>query len=526
MRTATLFNFLVESTLIGSILIILLLLARPVCRGRVGSRALWMAWLIIALRLLVPLALPNPAMNALKPTLSQDAGIRPMADQVRTRVEDTALDLYWKTFGFDTSRTPIHAFVWKLVYATGNGRFSYLAMIVYAVGVCLSAGWMVLVNLWLYRNLSRCRVGALSKAQQEDYERMCKGRGLRPRAVWRVRGRPSGCCFGLFRPCIAVPEDTPEELLPAMLLHETCHAQSGEAWRGLLRDICCAVHWFNPLVWLAARASRVDGELACDQRAVAPMNEEERRNYARLLISASDISRLSPPSAALCSCMTMRGYHWKERIRRVLHYTPPRAGAVVAFAAACALAAVGMFATAEQPSTANLPTLLSDRLRVAGGSIDAAEEAENYARAFLALDGVAAEADDRPAYISKDQTGWRVILNAAGSVEAYEIGFTDSGALTGYVNNTLDTAYLHPLAVPITNDTEAGQEWCAFLNEFIQRNLPDLWEEYEAMTIVGSGRLDGEQFVVIDLVDGEYKTVWSAMVQVAPLGRIMSLTRP
>ena len=97
MRTATLFNFLVESTLIGSVMILVLLALRPLVRRCTGSRLMMVAWVLVALRLLLPLALPNPAMNALKPTLSQDAGIRPMADQVRTRVEDAARSLYWKS---------------------------------------------------------------------------------------------------------------------------------------------------------------------------------------------------------------------------------------------------------------------------------------------------------------------------------------------------------------------------------------------------------------------------------------------
>ena len=99
MRTATVFNFLVEATLIGSALMLVMLLARPFLRRRLGSRALFLAWVLVVLRLAAPLALPNPAMNWLRPTLSQDAGIRPMADQVRVRMEDAAFDLYWKLPG-------------------------------------------------------------------------------------------------------------------------------------------------------------------------------------------------------------------------------------------------------------------------------------------------------------------------------------------------------------------------------------------------------------------------------------------
>ena len=163
MRTATLFNFLVEATLIGSVLILALLALRPLMRRGVGSRLLMVAWALVALRLLLPLALPNPAMNALKPTLSQDAGIRPMADQVRTRVEDAACSLYWKSGG-----TSSGTLLRRVAGAAGNGRLSRAALIVYGTGFLLTDLWMILRSAWYLRRM-----------KQEDYARLCAARGLR-----------------------------------------------------------------------------------------------------------------------------------------------------------------------------------------------------------------------------------------------------------------------------------------------------------------------------------------------------------
>jgi len=86
------FNFLLEATLVGSLLIILGLIIRRFFRGRLGSRAIYIAWLLVALRLLLPVALPNPMMNEFRPTLSTDLGARPIADQVRVRVQDGLSD--------------------------------------------------------------------------------------------------------------------------------------------------------------------------------------------------------------------------------------------------------------------------------------------------------------------------------------------------------------------------------------------------------------------------------------------------
>ena len=70
MRSVTFYNFLLEATLTGSILILLLLLARVTIGKRISRLAVYAAWLLVAVRLLLPFSFPNPLMNELRPRLS------------------------------------------------------------------------------------------------------------------------------------------------------------------------------------------------------------------------------------------------------------------------------------------------------------------------------------------------------------------------------------------------------------------------------------------------------------------------
>lgn len=92
MRAATVFNFLIEAALTGSVMMMVLMIVRRFLRGRLGSGLLCAVWVMIALRLLVPIALPNPLMNELRPAWSDNVGVRPIADQVRVRVNDVMYD--------------------------------------------------------------------------------------------------------------------------------------------------------------------------------------------------------------------------------------------------------------------------------------------------------------------------------------------------------------------------------------------------------------------------------------------------
>lgn len=92
MRSVTFYNFLLEATLTGSILILLLLLARVTIGKRISRLAVYAAWLLVAVRLLLPFSFPNPLMNELRPRLSGNYAARPIADQIRVRTIDAVYD--------------------------------------------------------------------------------------------------------------------------------------------------------------------------------------------------------------------------------------------------------------------------------------------------------------------------------------------------------------------------------------------------------------------------------------------------
>ena len=77
--------------------------------------------------------------------------------------------------------------------------------------------------------------------------------------------------WGLFRPVILLPADADEwepEQQRAVLLHELAHIQRQDWLMQTMAQITCAVYWFNPLVWFAARRMRTEVERACDDQVL------------------------------------------------------------------------------------------------------------------------------------------------------------------------------------------------------------------------------------------------------------------
>lgn len=72
---------------------------------------------------------------------------------------------------------------------------------------------------------------------------------------------------GLFRSVVLIPQNTdewPEERRQVVLSHELAHVKRRDCLTQMLAQLACALYWFNPLIWIAARRLRVERELACD----------------------------------------------------------------------------------------------------------------------------------------------------------------------------------------------------------------------------------------------------------------------
>lgn len=145
------------------------------------------------------------------------------------------------------------------------------------------------------------------------------------------------CLFGLFPPAIYVTSEAAadENRLRHCLAHEETHRRHGDHIWAALRCLCLVVHWYNPLVWWAARLSRRDSELACDEGALLRLGEEERFGYGRTLIAVTCEGRGGLLTAAITMADGKKSL--TQRVQRIAKR--PKAAAY-----ALALAALGMLA--------------------------------------------------------------------------------------------------------------------------------------------------------------------------------------
>lgn len=141
----------------------------------------------------------------------------------------------------------------------------------------------------------------------------------KPVKIYTSPDAVSPLVLGVFRPRIILPEgEIPDDQAVCMVVHELIHIRRGDPVIRLLSLLLTGIHWFNPLIWLAFRASSKDMELSCDEAALSRLGEDSVKNYASALLELSvrQHQGLSP--------LLMFGEsNLKTRVKNALSYKKP-----------------------------------------------------------------------------------------------------------------------------------------------------------------------------------------------------------
>ena len=141
--------------------------------------------------------------------------------------------------------------------------------------------------------------------------------------------------LGLVRPRIYLPENMDAISMSYVIAHEEAHLRRLDHLWKPIGFLLLAVHWFNPLIWIGYILLCRDIEMACDERVVRSMNDEERVDYSEALLECS-VSR-----KMITACPLAFGeVGAKQRIMSVLNYKKPAFWIILLAVIACIVTAV------------------------------------------------------------------------------------------------------------------------------------------------------------------------------------------
>lgn len=209
--------------------------------------------------------------------------------------------------------------------------------------------------------------------------------------------------FGVVKPNIYLPMHMDEGTAAYVIAHEHAHLARRDHWWKVLGYLVLALHWFNPLVWVAYILFCRDIELACDEKVVKGLDGAARADYSQALLSCA------APGRAVAACPLAFGEgNIKTRVKSALHYKKPAFWVAAAAVLAVVIVAV-CFLTNPRSERGSL--VWAQKLNAADvASIELYVPAEGEARQYKKLDteemaqAVELINSSRGTYIEKPET--------------------------------------------------------------------------------------------------------------------------
>ena len=209
--------------------------------------------------------------------------------------------------------------------------------------------------------------------------------------------------FGVVKPNIYLPMHMDEGTAAHVIAHERAHLARRDHWWKVLGYLVLALHWFNPLVWVAYILFCRDIELACDVKVVKGLDGAARADYSQALLSCA------APKRAVAACPLAFGEgNIKTRVKSALHYRKPAFWVAAAAVLAVVIVAV-CFLTNPRSERGSL--VWAQKLNAADvASIELYVPAEGEARQYKKLDteemaqAVELINSSRGTYIEKPET--------------------------------------------------------------------------------------------------------------------------
>ena len=151
--------------------------------------------------------------------------------------------------------------------------------------------------------------------------------------------------FGIIKPRIYLPFKMNGQDLEHVVAHEHAHIRRKDHWWKPFGFLLLTIHWFNPLMWMAYVLLCRDIELACDEKVIKELGNEQRGDYTQALVACSVNRRM------IAACPLAFGeVSVKERVKSVMNYKKPALWVIIIAVIVCVGVAVCFLTNPKQDS--------------------------------------------------------------------------------------------------------------------------------------------------------------------------------
>lgn len=293
-------------SLAGSTMSLVLFAAGRLGRKVIPQTVLYYLWLLVLLRMVLPL----PGLLPVSQELSQPVAVVAVTDQQASQPVP--------------SRENGAAGTEEAIRQSPKVSLWEAAAAVWLIGFLLSLGRKAISYFRFRREVEKCSIPA-GEMERKILDTLSGGR--KP-ALLRCTAIHTPMLLGIIRPVLLLPAQTEDDQTLAWIFrHELTHFRRQDILYKWFPAVVFALHWFNPLtIWMGRElAMRCEG--SCDEQVVKGLGQEERKTYGKTLIALAgqEMAREVP----LTSGMSLGKKQLKNRLLGILNQRHNAAVALV-----------------------------------------------------------------------------------------------------------------------------------------------------------------------------------------------------
>ena len=414
----SLFYKVLEMSLMGSIVILITVLARFILKNR-SKRFIMILWAVVALRLLVPVSLESslsifnfiPLQTQTLPAASQvhDAAM-PDDHAAKTAKTDAQYITIARTPGSTVQYTPSE----ELGSAYQLPDIKTVLCAVWLIGAGGITGFYSVRYIQLKRKLKSARnIGG---------------------NVYVSEKISTPFVFGLFVPRIYLPDMLGQTEKEYVLLHEKTHIKHGDWLIKIIGMFAVAIHWFNPLVWLAYMLFEQDIEMSCDESVVAGIDTGLKQAYTMSIVS---YARKSSSKRYLVTPLGFSKVNFSKtevtnRVKNIINFKKGRTVTTIAITAA--LIIVGVVFGLNSKTNADVAE------NEAGASEEATEATSSTASEAVSETSSAVTSSEAISEVTSESSS---VPSSATSTEPAAEATDKTNAFVAYAKTYADVPYTY-----------------------------------------------------------------------------------
>ena len=342
---------MLEVTLGVGIVAVLVLILQPLTARFFKRKWRYWVWLVLALRLLLPINLSLPSMVEVELPRNEIVVTQPAPQPSVTPPEMQEVPVVP-----DIQDTPVYEPIDRPVYVrpvttvkSENEKTIPITLVLGTVWITVAVAmfsYQIITHLLFFRRTNRFNHTADAETL-ELLNRVCSEMGITQKVDVFYNGKiQSPLLVGFFKPRILLPKfPNKTQDIEMILRHELMHFKRHDIWYKLLVRAALSLHWFNPMVWIMAKVSDEDLEKACDEDVVKNQNENFRHTYCQSILHVVRMQKTKEP--ALAAGFSSRPSDLRNRFIRILDMTRRRGGKAALIIVACITVACTVFIGCE-----------------------------------------------------------------------------------------------------------------------------------------------------------------------------------